>query len=253
MLLQTPNSQDQQIEMTQTPEPDGKARSGNAPVYQAIKRGSASAQLHDALRERIIALELAPGQFLSRSEIAEYYGVSQTPVRDAMLRLEEDGLLIIYPQSKTVVSKIDVAHAQETQFLRLSVELEVVRALIREGASAKIGKARTCLALQRAALASGDLEEFSRLDHAYHGSLCEAAGVGNLWKIVTARSGHIDRLRQLNLPDPGKSSSIISCHERILDAIGACDTSEAESVVREHLSGTLSQVENIMERYPRYF
>ena len=222
-------------------------------AHMTIKRGSASAVLHDALRERIVSLELAPGAYLSRSEIAAQYGVSQTPVRDAMMRLEEEGLLVIYPQSKTVVSKIDVAHAQETQFLRLSIELEVVRALIRQGADAKIAKARTCLTLQRAVLESDDLVEFSRLDQEFHAALCDAAGVGTLWSIVTARSGHIDRLRKLNLPDPGKSGSIISCHGRILDAIDAHDHHGAEAVVREHLSGTLSQLDQIIEKYPDYF
>lgn len=218
-----------------------------------VKRDSASAQIHDALRERIISLELAPGQYLSRSEIAAYYGVSQTPVRDAMIKLEEEGLLVIYPQSKTEVSKIDVDHAQETQFLRLSIEIEVTRRLAQEAATDKIGRARTWLSLQHAALASGDLDEFSHLDREYHASLYEAAGVANLWNIVTARSGHIDRLRKLNLPDPGKSSSILSCHERILGAIEAGDVDAVEAVVREHLSGTLTQVSTIMERHPEYF
>jgi len=239
--------------MAENTDTQTQIRAARPAAHKTIKRGSASAVLHEALRERIVSLEFAPGQYLSRSEIAAQYGVSQTPVRDAMMRLEEEGLLIIHPQSKTVVSKIDVAHAQETQFLRLSIELEVVRALIRQDGAAMIARARTCLALQRAALASDDLEAFSRLDREYHAALCEAAGVSALWSIVTARSGHIDRLRKLNLPDPGKSASILSCHERILDAIDARDARGAEAVLREHLSGTLSQVEQIMERYPGYF
>ena len=239
--------------MTETPDVPRKIAASPAPPGRPIKRGSASAQIHDALRDRIVALEFAPGAFLSRSEIATYYGVSQTPVRDAMMRLEEEGLLIIYPQSKTLVSKIDVAHAQETQFLRLSIELEVTRRLAQESAADRICRARTCLSLQRAALESGDLDEFGRLDREYHGALYEAAGVANLWQIVTARSGHIDRLRKLNLPDPGKSTSILSCHDRILKAIETGDVPGAEAVVREHLSGTLAQVPKITEKYPQYF
>lgn len=239
--------------MTETPDLSGKIAATPAPPGRPIKRGSASAQIHDALRERIVALEFAPGAFLSRAEIAAYYGVSQTPVRDAMMRLEEEGLLIIYPQSKTLVSKIDVAHAQETQFLRLSIELEVTRRLAQESAADRIGRSRTCLSLQRAALDSGDLDEFARLDREYHRALYEAAGVANLWQIVTARSGHIDRLRKLNLPDPGKSTSILSCHDRILKAIETGDVPGAEAVVREHLSGTLAQVPKITDKYPQYF
>lgn len=94
-----------------------------------IRRASASVALHDSLRERILNLDLAPGQYISRSEIAADYEVSLTPVRDALIKLEEEGLIHIYPQSKTEVSKIDLAHARETHFLRLSLELEIVSRL----------------------------------------------------------------------------------------------------------------------------
>lgn len=218
-----------------------------------IKRVSVSQQIHEALRERIISLELAPGQNLSRAEIAEHYGVSQTPVRDAMLKLEEEGLLVIYPQSRTQVSKIDVEQARETQFLRLSIELEVMRRLSAEGGKEAVSSARKVFALQQAALEAGEIERFSRLDRFFHEALCQAVGVANLWQLVTARSGHIDRLRNLNLPEPGKPANILYYHQRILEAIEAGDPAAAQTAVREHLSGTLGAADQIMARYPEYF
>lgn len=218
-----------------------------------VRRISASQQIHDMLRERIVSLELAPGQNLSRNELAEYYGVSQTPVRDAMLKLEEEGLLVIYPQSKTEVSKIDVEQARETQFLRLSVELEVTRRLAAGSGREKLARARSILAVQERALEAGDMESFARLDRQFHGSLYEAAGVANLYRLVTSRSGHIDRLRNLNLPDPGKPANILFYHKRILDAVEAGDKQGTEAAVREHLSGTLAQANDIMARHPDYF
>lgn len=109
-----------------------------------IRRASASVALHDSLRERILNLDLAPGQYISRSEIAADYEVSLTPVRDALIKLEEEGLIHIYPQSKTEVSKIDLAHARETHFLRLSLELEIVSRLAAMGAGSAgaAGRAR---------------------------------------------------------------------------------------------------------------
>ena len=94
-------------------------------------QGSASSRIYSALRARIISLELEPDTTLVRSELAEAFGVSQSPVREAIQRLEQEGLVISYPQSRTVVSKIDVAHARETQFLRIGVELEVAQTLAR--------------------------------------------------------------------------------------------------------------------------
>jgi GntR family transcriptional regulator, rspAB operon transcriptional repressor len=218
-----------------------------------IRRISASQQIHSALRDRIVSLELAPGQSLSRAEIADYYGVSQTPVRDAMLKLEEEGLLLVFPQSKTEVSKIDVEHARETQFLRLSVELEVTRRLTASDDKTLIARAEHVFSLQETAFASHDLIRFTYFDQQFHQSLCESVGVANLWKLVTSRSGHIDRLRNLNLPDPGKLPNIMHYHKAILTAIRNGDLAAAEDAVRAHLSGTLSQVDAIMVRYPDYF
>ncbi|MBB4121804.1 GntR family transcriptional regulator [Martelella radicis] len=218
-----------------------------------IKRASASDQIHAALRARIVSLDLEPGRNLSRQEIAAYYGVSQTPVRDAMLRLEEEGLLVIFPQSKTEVSMIDVEQARETQFLRLSVELEVARRLSERADKTVLATAARVLSLQKATLAENDLERFAQLDRLFHQSLCEAAGVSNLWELIGSRSGHIDRLRNLTLPDPGKPASIIHYHSLILDSIAAGDAPAAEAAVRAHLSGTLSQIEEVKARHPDYF
>ncbi|MEW5423313.1 GntR family transcriptional regulator [Amorphus sp. 3PC139-8] len=218
-----------------------------------VRRMSASDQIHHALRERIVSLELKPGQNLSRGETAEFYGVSQTPVRDAMLKLEQDGLLVIYPQSKTEVSKIDVGQARETQFLRLSIELEVTRRLAALVDKAPLASTRQILSRQENALQDGDLELFAQLDRRFHLSLCEATGVANLWRLVAARSGHIDRLRNLNLPEPGKTANIVFYHRQILEALEAGDKVAVEVAVREHLSGTLAAVEEIMARHPEYF
>lgn len=218
-----------------------------------IKRGSASAQIPDVLRDRTVALDVTPGESLSRAKFAAHYGVSQTPVRDAMIRLEEEGLPIIHPQSRTLVSRIDVAHAGETQILRLSLEIEITRRLAQARSSNGTVKAHTRLSLQRPALAAGDIDAFARLDRQCHAALCDAAGTPNLWTIVAARSGHADRLRKLNLPEPGKSASILSCHERILAAIDRGQVAAAETVVRENLSGPLARVDKIMARHPEYF
>ncbi len=222
-------------------------------LMQKIGRGSVSGQLHKSLRERIISLELEPGQSLSRMEIAKQYGVSQTPVRDALIKLEEEGLIVTYPQSKTEVSRIDIEHAFDTHFLRLSVELEIVRRLARAHDPALTGRTRSIVAQQKAASAENDLDAFMQLDKAFHLSLYEAAGVKDLYPVIAARSGHIDRLRNLNLPDPGKSASILKLHDRILDAIEAGQVGPAESATREHLSGTLAMAEDIRARNPQYF
>jgi DNA-binding GntR family transcriptional regulator len=205
-----------------------------APRRTAVPRGqlrktSVSQQIYDVLRQRILSLELVPGVNLSRAEIAEFYGVSQTPVRDAMLRFEEESLLVIFSQSKTEASRIDLTQARETQFLRMSVEIEVANELAQHAGPKATDTAR------------------------YLGELFEAAGLEKLWEPISERSGQIDGLRKFNLPVLGKAVEIIEVHAAILNAIQNVIASEAEKQLRIHPSGTLVQVNQIPARYLEFF
>ena len=217
------------------------------------RRMPASLQIYQSLRQQIVRLALKPGESLNRQQIAEAYRVSQSPVRDAFLRLEAEGLIDIFPQSRTVVAPIDVDQARETQFLRLGLELEVCRTLAQARDPARIEPTAKVLVRQRQAFEAGDLERFAQLDWDFHFSLCDAAGHPALWELISGRSGHIDRLRQLNLPDPGKPATILDCHSRILEGIREGDLAATEAAVRDHLSGTLRAASQIMQRYPQYF
>ena len=234
-----------------SPLPDRAAE--QAPVT-TIRRTSTAHQLYDLLRGRIIALELPPGLQLSRNDLAAGYGVSQTPVRDALQMLEKEGLVVIFPQSRTEVTRIDLKQARETQFLRMSLELEVVRALATEAGQPAVGQAMRIVRQQETALTvDGDLARFGQLDRQFHQMLFEAAGVPDLWQVVQSRSGHIDRLRRLNLMDPGKAATILAAHTEILDRMKALDVAGAQDAVRRHLSGTLAKVDDIRRAHAHYF
>ena len=217
-----------------------------------IQNSSAAGRVYAGLRARIVSLDLLPDTVLSRTDIAKEYSVSQSPVREAILKLDQEGLVVSYPQSKTLVTKINVDHARKTQFLRLSLELEVVRTLIQLKDPELLPSSRI-LKMQKMAGEDRDISEFTALDRLFHLSLFEAAGVASLWQMISGRSGHIDRLRRLNLPDPGKIKAVLNSHERILSAIGKRDSQTAETETREHLSGTLASLPAIMSSYPEYF
>src|SRR6478736_2300938 len=77
----------------------------------------AAPQVFELLREAITTLRLVPGAQLSRTELAAEFGVSSTPVRDALMRLEEEGLVDVFPQHATAVSRIDIQSAHQAHFL----------------------------------------------------------------------------------------------------------------------------------------
>jgi GntR family transcriptional regulator, rspAB operon transcriptional repressor len=212
----------------------------------------AAPQVFERLREMIVSLELAPGTVLSRNDLAAQYGLSQTPVRDALIRLGEEGLVDIFPQHATVVSRISVSSALQAHFLRRSIEIEVVRMLAEARDEALIERLRETIGAQMDVLDLNNYEQFVLLDHEFHRQMFEAAGVPQLWELVRRRSGHIDRLRRLNLPVEGKTLAVVNDHTAIVDAIDAASPDAAQAAMRQHLSGTLSQIEQIRADHPNF-
>lgn len=214
---------------------------------------SAANEVYAKLRERIIALDLTPGTVLSRVELARHYGVSQTPVRDALMRLEAERLVDVFPQHATVVSAIDMALARQAHFLRRSLELEIVGLLAGRHDPELIKQLESLIERQATDVKNGDLDQFSGADARMHACMFEAAGVPDLLTLVKSRSGHIDRLRRLHLMTPGKAQRIVEDHTRIVEAIAAGNGEKARAALRNHLSGTLGEAPEIQARFPAYF
>jgi DNA-binding GntR family transcriptional regulator len=208
-------------------------------------------QIFEHLRARILSLELKPNTLLSRSALQEEFGVSQTPVRDALMRLEQEGLVEIYPQHATLVARIDVNAARQAHFLRLAIELEAVRAVAARADDEVVAALRQAVAGLRR-LGARDYEAFATADRAFHQLFYEAAGVPDLFQLVRRHSGHLDRLRRLNLPLPGKMASVIKDHEALVAAVARGDRDRAAAALRRHLSGTLSIIDQIRARHPDY-
>jgi DNA-binding GntR family transcriptional regulator len=197
-------------------------------------------------------MELAPGIALDRAELAQRFGVSQTPVRDALMRLSEEGLVVIRAQYTTQVSRINVPAAREAHYLRRSLEIEIARQLAVAHDDAVIAGMRLQLSLQAEFAERKDFTGFIAADKEFHRQMYVAAGLPRLWAVVVKMSGHVDRLRLLHSPFIGKTDSIMDGHQAILTAIESGDVEAAQQAVREHLSGTLASVEDIQKRYPDY-
>ncbi len=223
-----------------------------SPKLRLDRSRHAAPQVFEHLRDQIMSLDLAPGTPLSRVTLAETYGVSQTPIRDALMKLAEEALVEIYPQHTTVVSRIDIAAARQAHFLRRSIELEIVHLLAQKPDALLIQRLQASIERQRVCLAAGQYPQFMAADQAFHRDMHVAAGVSALWDMEQRYSGHVDRLRRLHLPEAGKAARIMDDHQRVLDAIAAGDAARAQQALREHLSGTLNQVADICKRYPDY-
>lgn len=212
----------------------------------------AAPQVFEQLRERIVSLALPPGTVLARAELAQAFGVSQTPVRDALMRLGEEGLVDVFPQHATLVSRIDTASAAEVHFMRRSIEIEVAGTLAQEPGRAPLEALAGVLKRQSSLLAAGDHGGFIEADREFHRLLYAAAGVTRLFDLVRRMSGHADRLRRLHLPSRGKAQAVVRDHRRIVDAIASGDAPAAREAVRGHLSDTQAHMDALRAKYPQF-
>lgn len=216
-------------------------------------RTTAVQQIYADLRLLIIDMTLPPGTVISKKEIASQIGVSETPVREALILLEEEDLVDIFPQSRTQVSLIDVQSAKEAHFLRLSVEIEVARELARTISKEGLAFLKTSIQEHEAISTSGDQSAFKLADNNFHQSLFKLAGVEGLTQIIDRRRGHYDRIRGLYLQEQERRKIVLKEHRAIYSALKNGDEAAAEAAIRKHLGKSLAIVDQIRELHPDYF
>jgi DNA-binding GntR family transcriptional regulator len=218
--------------------------------FRLDRMRNASAQVFDHLRERIISLDLKPGVQLQRDELAAYFELSSTPIRDALTRLGEEGLVDIVPKQTTAVRAIDVESARQAHILRLSLELEIVHMLARESGPQLVTTLENIVSQQALALSHRDFATFAQVDLAFHRQMFLAAQAETLWHWMRRQSGQLDRLRGLRLSIQDEAANVLVDHASIVAAISAGDPKGAQRNVRKHLSGTLAQLDAIRAEHP---
>lgn len=215
-------------------------------------RGSVSIgmRLHQVLRHAIVRAELEPGAALSEAEIAGRYGVSRQPVREAFIRLAQEGLVEIRPQRGTYVKRIVATEVFNARFVREVLEVAIARqaakCIDRDG----IDCLRTSILEQRKARTNA---EFLAADEAMHQQIAKIAGLESAWQVIDQIKAQMDRVRYLSYNELNPADRLIAQHEEIVEAIAASDPEAAEAAVRAHMADLLTQVPALAERYPDLF
>lgn len=210
-------------------------------------------QIYERLRRSITTLAILPSEALSEKDLAEQLSVSRTPIREALIRLADEGLIDILPQRGSFVAPIRLGDVEEAQFIREALEVCVIRRLAGRASAAFLDAGRRNLAEQAGAVARGDRERFLALDEDFHRSFCEEAGLPRSWRVVQAVKLQMDRVRYLSLPDDGHLQHLHQQHTAILDAVeeGAADTAAAGMTA--HLQEVLQTVRRLNETRPDLF
>jgi DNA-binding GntR family transcriptional regulator len=210
-------------------------------------------QVYETLRASIVSLQRTPGQRLSEAELARDLGVSRTPVREAIIQLRADGLVEVTPQLGSFVSKISLSNVREAQFAREALECAAVRVAAERIDATAIERLHQNVALQRAAQASADLEQFYRLDEAFHRELVATSGYSGISELLDRSRAHLNRVRRLSLPVPDVIEELIDQHFAVLEALERNDADQAEAALRHHLRGVYRVLEPLRDAHPDYF
>jgi GntR family transcriptional regulator, rspAB operon transcriptional repressor len=214
---------------------------------------TASAVIRQNLRNDILGLTLLPGQPIIEKEIAEAYGVSRTPVREALLRLSEEGLIDVFPQSGTYVSRIPARTLPEAIIIRGALEETSARMAAQNAGSRELAAIQIHMDRLRDAAARQDREQFHQNDEAFHAAIADAAGYPGIWRLVQQVKIQVDRYRRLTLPQEGRMARVLVEHEAVFDAIRRRDPESAAHHMGTHLSSLVADISGVADLNPDFF
>jgi DNA-binding GntR family transcriptional regulator len=217
------------------------------------RRNTVAARVYEELREAIVTAALKPGARVAEAELADTLAVSRTPVREAFVRLIEEGLIEVSPQTGTRVSLVGVERIRQAVFVRASLEGGAVRTPVAEPSAADLRALARNLADQEAAIADGDVTEMHRLDMAFHAALLAAFGRPLAWNACLLVSADLARVGFLLGFDGTHLSQVLAEHRAILAAVEARDFAAAADGLAAHVANIEADCDVLRERDPGVF
>jgi DNA-binding GntR family transcriptional regulator len=230
-----------------------KGGAGKNSAAIAIDRGrSVPPQVYDVLREKILTVQLKPGESINERWLAEWLGVSRTPIREAINRLSANGLIAIVPNVGTSVSLINVGRVKEFNLIRTSLESMIIRLAAEkfddEGAFA-LGD---LIDRHVATLDPPDLIENIVIDSAFHHKIAEISGLTATWRILQHAMDEILRVRYLSVRLRRPLREPIDEHLAILDALKTRDPDRCEQAMKAHLDASYKHIVTALAEHPDY-
>jgi DNA-binding GntR family transcriptional regulator len=202
------------------------------------------------LRSNIIKLHLKPGLAISDLEIADVLKVSRTPVREAFIRLIEDGLLEVYAQKGSYISLIDMEQAEEARFVRRVLEKAIIKEACGHFLEDCIFELSANLEMQKFCTKENNHERMFDLDNEFHRRIYHGCGKERIWFHIKKMNYNFDRLRILRL-SLSPWDEIIGEHRKLAQLIIEKNPTEVDEAVDKHLTGVLIGKDAVQN--PEYF
>ena len=211
-------------------------------------------QAYERLRQGIIFSVYKPGERLVAKDLCDQLHMGRTPVREAIVRLQQDGLVRTVPQSGTYVARIDLKAAECSRFMREHLEREVAvecSAKIRPEDAAYLER---IIALEQAAAHERSKRDFFISDNLFHQAFFDISGRRRVWEWLNAASTDLERYRWLRVETEGLAwDTIMDQHYRLRDAILAHNPHEVDFLVALHLHMMFDDKASVITEFPSYF
>lgn len=190
-------------------------------------------------KQRVLDATYAGGDLLTEGEVADALGMSRTPVREAFLRLEGEGLLRLYPKRGALVVPVSAQEVEAVMETRVLVERFALARAIERGADVT-GAMREAIERQERHAAAGDQDGFVAADREFHTVLVAAAGNDILMSLYDSLRDRQQRMGMAALRrEPRRLGQILDEHRGLTDAIEAGAVERTLALLDAHLLGTL--------------
>lgn len=210
-------------------------------------------QVYESLRRSIIMLEIPPGAAVVEKDICAQMQISRTPVREAVQKLAEEGLVRVIPHSGTYVSRISFSVAEEGFIIRRALEIESVRRAALNFTEVDGARLQSLIDRMWMLIETDKLSQYIDEDDALHAEIARLSGMQRIWKFITMAKVHLDRMRQLSAPVPGHLTMVTGQHEAIVAAIRANKPDQAELAMRIHLESSFDVMAKLYQERASMF
>ena len=193
-------------------------------------------QTYDIIKNMIILREIEPGKKINEEHIANEIQVSRTPIREALCRLENEGIVKIIPRRGAFVSDLTETNVKEILLIREVLEGLVVRLAVENMDAKTLEKLRK--AIEKVSTIpedDRDLINYTRSEVDFHSILLSASNNQMLKNMMEMVNAHLQIIRLRTVVIPERAQKTVKEHQQILKAIEKGDTDSAEALMRKHV------------------
>jgi DNA-binding GntR family transcriptional regulator len=202
----------------------------------------------ETLKEAILKGKLEPRERLMEIQLADQLGVSRTPVREAIRKLELEGLVIMEPRKGAYVSDISYADIIDTLEVREALETYAVRLAIEKGAVERIGELEELNIEFEKAYEEEDIQKMVKYDTEIHNMIVELSGNKKLISFMDALNEIMQRFRLIYFNETYNPEVIIREHKEVFEAINSGDKERSVNAMTSHLSTLKDDIKEVFNK-----